>query len=232
MFEWLDHTDAGAIVFLCGSLLWCAACFALTWRDYRNGWKISAQTSAWLIIPLGMGAIGAFNAYNPYAGKPQITKTGVLIQKYQSIYPHHHWHGYGVLACVSDCTGDVPLLELNESAAPAWENAGTGRLYSVEYLALRKAVDTGDFAVTAHLVLRIDDTETGRSIYFVDTNQHWNRVALLALSAMACLATMIVCQRIAATNPDLDEQRSRVVSDDGQSRPEEVTSLDLESQDN
>jgi len=230
--HWLSDVSVGSAILSLLAIGASALSFALTWRDYRNGWKIAIRTKAiFLTLLLVLCIAAGWDAYNPDADQPHIRRTGRLIPKYPAIFHHRHDSDtHGVLACVDSCTGDVPLISMGQFLTQDWQNAGMQRPYTVVHLGRKDDVDIGSSLMTAHPMVEMIDPTTGREMYYIDTTRHWSRLILLSTGALLCLLSLIVCSKIAATNPDLDENPAPTRYSE-MPVPDGLTHLDLEGAD-
>ena len=182
----------------------------LTWRDYKNGWRMKVFGKGTILIYLSIACLfPVWNAYCLDADQPHIRVTGIVqfVKRY-AIHRRHQDDIYGFLGCINDCSQKAPLLEFDPGIFGEFSPAPIGEDLTVVYLGRQESADVGPYSISAHPIVEIDDPGSGRQLFYTDTTRHWWRVTLLLADSLFCWLSLYLCNRMARTNPDLEDDRS------------------------
>ncbi|MGB8259380.1 MAG: hypothetical protein WCE75_03470 [Terracidiphilus sp.] len=205
----------------------------LTWRDYKNGWPIKMRGKGMLLIYLSACCLFfAWDAYCPDASQPHIRLTGAIRFVRQYTIHERRSSRTGFLGCIGDCGKAAPLLEFDPERMSGFSRAALARPLTVVYLGRQEGADVGEYQISAHPVVEIDDAASGEQLFYIDTTRHWPRVILLLASTLLCWLTLWLCSRMARTNPDPEDEESESrASDHTHPMPDELTALGLGGED-
>jgi hypothetical protein len=209
-----------------------AISLGLTWRSFRNEWKIQ---SSWL----GLGAILAvcplflvYDAYCPDADQPHIQVAGQAVPLRSYFYSEGKHTVEGTVIRVEARDIRSPQLELDRHASSILTGSHSPSRFRFIYLQRTEEANLRNgLALIAHPVVEVSDAETGERLFYVDTSRHWPRVILLVCDAcFGCLSWFVIL-RMARLRPDPEEGVGNFQSDNVHPMPNDLTGLSLNADD-